>query len=380
MKAIVVGGGIGGLTAAIALRQAGIGVEVWERSPAIREVGAGVSLWANAVKVLDKLNAGEALRKHGEKQGSGGLRNWRGVKLSHIEMDALEKMCGAITVFIHRAELIELLYQHAGRECVHLGADLASFDQEDKEVRVLFADGRETRGDILIGADGLKSRVRQTLFPGSAPRYAGYTCVRGIVHFPHPDWSDWWGESWGPGVRFGLAPMYNDRICWWAVWNAPPGEIREPAQRKAKALELARGWHSPLSEVIERTDPDVVIQNDIFDITPLKTWSQGRVTLMGDAAHAMQPNLGQGACQAIEDAYVLAKCLRERPDYRAALGTYERWRIPHTTKAIVESDRFGKVGQLENKFLCWVRDTMARITPGKLALRPMLHFAKHEVI
>jgi 2-polyprenyl-6-methoxyphenol hydroxylase-like FAD-dependent oxidoreductase len=121
-----------------------------------------------------------------------------------------------------------------------------------------------------------------------------------------------------------------------------------------------------------------VIQNDIFDISPLKTWTAGRVTLLGDAAHAMQPNLGQGACQAIEDAVVLAKCLRERPELTAALGAYERRRLAHANRAIIDSDRFGRVGQWENPLLCWMRDLLVRWTPGKLALGPMIRFARHD--
>lgn len=191
MKAIVIGGGIGGLTAAIALRRANIDVEVWERAPAVREVGAGVSLWANAVKALDQIGAGAALRQQGEKQGSGGLRTQHGTTLSQVSLDELEKICGAPTVFIHRAELIKFLYEQAGRECVRLGAELASFEQNESGVTALFADGRETRGELLIGADGLRSRVRQTLFPGSKARYAGYTCLRAITKYPHPKHNAW---------------------------------------------------------------------------------------------------------------------------------------------------------------------------------------------
>lgn len=378
MKAIVIGGGIGGLTAAIALRRANIGVEVWERAPAIREVGAGVSLWANAVKALDQIGAGDALRNQGEKQGSGGLRTQAGITLSQVSLVELEKICGAPTVFIHRAELVALLHEMAGSDCVRLGAELASFEQTSNGVTALFADGRETRGDLLIGADGLRSRVRQTLFPGSKPRYAGYTCLRAITKFPHPSHNAWWGESWGRGVRFGLAPMHGERICWWAVWNAPEGEICDPALRKQKALELAEGWHSPLAEVIKSTDPAVVIQNDIFDISPLKKWSVGRVTLLGDAAHAMQPNLGQGACQAIEDAVVLAKCLREHTEPSEALSAYERRRLAHANRAITDSDRFGRMAQWENPLMCWLRDQLVRWTPGKLALGPMIRFARHD--
>jgi 2-polyprenyl-6-methoxyphenol hydroxylase-like FAD-dependent oxidoreductase len=378
MKAIIVGGGIGGLSAAIALRQNGCEVEVYERAPAIREVGAGISLWANAVKILDRLGVGAEIRARKEESGSGALRNKAGTVLSRMRFDELERICKAPMIFIHRAELIDVLKRAIPDEAVHLGAELQSFEAGANGVAVSFADGRSARGDILMAADGLRSRVRLKLFPNTPPRYAGYSSFRAICTYPHEKAGDAWGETWGRGVRFGLIPMSHNRIYWFLARNAAEGVALTPAQRKDIAVQAATGWHAPVPDVIGATAPDAIIQADIHDIDAPRTFHSGRVVLLGDAAHAMQPNLGQGACQAIEDAFVLAKCLKEKQEIAAAFAAYDKLRVEHTRAVIREAHKFGRVCQLSNPLACWLRDIAVRCTPAKMSLRPLIRFAECE--
>ena len=189
-----------------------------------------------------------------------------------------------------------------------------------------FDDGRETRGDLLVGADGLRSVVRSALFGPERPRYGGYTAWRAVTRFDHARVTP--GETWGRGRRFGQWGMTGARIYWYATESVPEGEGDPPEGRKQGLLKLFRGWHEPVEDLIEATDESAILRNDVYDRPALRRWSVGRVTLLGDAAHPMTPDMGQGACQAIEDAVVLADCLTRWSEVAEALRAYESLRIP----------------------------------------------------
>lgn len=360
MRVVVVGAGIGGLCAAIALRRAGHEVCVYEKTPEMREVGAGLSLWGNALTALDKLGLGAAVAATGSPAVSGAARDQRGRVLTPVKAEAAGRM-----VVLHRGELQALLLEALGQPGVKTGAMFVGYEEGPEGVRANFDDGEEALADLLVGADGLHSVVRGQLHGAQPPTYAGYTAWRGVTAFELDPGAG--GESWGCGQRFGIVPMSRGRVYWFAVANAPEGEADPLPGRKARLLRRFEGWHAPVSDVIAATEESAILRNDIYDRPPLKRWSSGRVTLLGDAAHPTTPNLGQGACQAVEDAVVLAQCLAGNQKIPAALQRYDAARIPRTTRIITTSRRFGQVGQLQNPFLCRARNLLLRATPARVA-------------
>ena len=372
--AIIIGGGIGGLTTAIALRRKGLEAAVYERAPDIREVGAGLTLWANAVKALGKLGLADAVKAAGAPGMGGSIRTSKGDVLSSLTSEELERRYGAANLGIHRADLQRILLDRLGEDVVHLGATCSGFSQDEDGVTVRFEDGRAARGDVLIGADGIHSTVREGLFGKEKPRYSGYTAWRGVVNVPDASQrANAAFETWGCGQRFGHVTIGQGRVYWFAVRNTRPGETDAPQGRQAEVRRLFADWHAPIPALIEATDEAAILRNDIYDREPLKRWTEGRVTLLGDAAHAMTPNLGQGACQAIEDAVVLANRLAERDGAAQALLAYEMARIQRANLIVTQSWRIGRVAQWGNPLACAVRNTLFKTLGGALQ-GPQLNF------
>lgn len=355
-KALIIGGGIGGLAAAIALKQIGLTVEIYERVTLLREVGAGLSLWANAVKALHYLGLGQAMRVLALPETAGGIRTATGDLLMSTTNTQLAAKFGELSVMVHRAELHDLLRHALGQE-LYLGMECTAVTEEAQGVRVRFRNGAEALGDLVIGADGLHSQVRAGLHGQQPPRYAGYTAWRGVVSFAHSRLQP--GETWGRGARFGQVPMQGDRVYWFAAYNTPAGQ-HSPDGEKAELLRIYGDWHDPIRSLIEATPETAILRNDIHDRPPLTQWGGGRVTLLGDAAHPMTPNLGQGACQALEDAVVLAKQLQATADIPTALRAYEAARIPRTTMIVEQSRRVGAVGQWANPLAVAVRNLLVK--------------------
>jgi 2-polyprenyl-6-methoxyphenol hydroxylase-like FAD-dependent oxidoreductase len=372
--AIISGGGIGGLCAALALRQIGWRVAVYEAAPILSEIGAGLTLWPNALHALDRLGLGAATRALGVVDLDGGtIANREGRVLATISTAALAARHGAPIIVVHRAEFQALLADALGREHLHTGAQLRAYDPDDGgKVVAHFADGQTARGDIMIGADGLRSATRRQLRGPRAvgPRYAGYTAWRALIPYPH-DRIPRWGEIWGRGQRAGIAPVSGERVYFFATRNAPPGSGRDssPDERKAILVRHFGEWAAPLPALLAAIDPAALLQHDIEELPPLPRWGAGPATLLGDAAHAMTPNLGQGACLAIEDAVVLAACLRGATDLSGALRRYEGQRRPRTTAIARQAQFLGRVGQWSHPLACGVRDRAVGLLPPPLRLR-----------
>jgi 2-polyprenyl-6-methoxyphenol hydroxylase-like FAD-dependent oxidoreductase len=377
--ALVVGGGIGGLAAAISLQQAGFHVKVVEKVSVLREVGAGITLWGNAQKALRHLGLGEHLEEI-SMVGSGAVWTNQGEQISNITPADANKWLGGAVAGFHRAELHAMLIEKAGgNEVLETGRHCIGFEQDERGVAAQFSEGGMLRADVLVGADGIQSIIRQQLFGKEPLRYAGYTAWRGTVTFPHDQLDGLWGEYWGRGTRFGMVPLTNNRVYWFVTKNAPEGQDDGPFGRKQEVLEYAREYPAYSRALIEATPEHMILRNDIHDRKPLQRWSVGRVTLLGDAAHATTPNLGQGACQAIEDAVVLGRVLKGTVDVSAALREYEKIRIQRANSVIVDSRRIGAVGQWENSAACWLRNQIFRRMPRRILLRQIAKYAAYEV-
>lgn len=372
MKVIIIGGGIGGLSAAIALARVGVETGVYEQADRLREVGAGLTLWSNASKALGELGAAGGLLAIGSAVARFEVRSWRGDVLTVMPFALWERRLGApVNICVPRGAFLEQLAGLIDPEKIHCGVKCVGFDEEDAGITVRFANGRKERADILVGADGLSSVVRAQLHGESKPRYAGYTCWRALARFEHERLPSGMAfEASGPGKRFSIHHCGHGQVFWYATKNATQGRADTPGGRKAEVLECFRDWFSPIPELIKATQ-DAILRNDIVDRTPLRSWGRGRVTLLGDAAQPMTPNLGQGACQALEDAVTLAHCFEHRDDVAEILRSYENLRKGRTTAITNQSLRVGIMGQLQNPVARKLRDTVTRFTPHAISLRFM---------
>jgi 2-polyprenyl-6-methoxyphenol hydroxylase-like FAD-dependent oxidoreductase len=288
----------------------------------------------------------------------------------------LERRFGGGVIVLHRAELLEMLSRSVGSENIHPGHACAGINQNANGVTANFVNGANARGDILVGADGLHSVVRARLGHEDRIRYSGYTAWRAIVRFDSSAIVP--GETWGCGRRFGMLPVQGGRVYWFATSNAPEGESDAPEGSRTRLLSLFKGWDEPIEALIQVADDTTVLRNDIYDRGPLPGWGRGRVTLLGDAAHPMTPNLGQGACQAIEDGLELAADLAAGSNVEAGLKNYEARRIARTRSIVLASRRLGVVGQLESSLLCHLRDLTLRLTPGSFTMRSLTPVVGYE--
>lgn len=359
-RALIIGGGVGGLCAAIALRRKGIEATVYERADMLGDVGAGLLVWANAVRVLGKLGVADAVVREGSVLEHGQVRTSEGRVLAVSEPGELQKTFGVPSVAIHRAALHRALLSALPADAVRLGAVCTAVSQDERGVTARFADGREDRADFLVGADGIRSAVRRHLFPDVALRYSGYIAWRGAVMTREEATIGLSSESWGRGNRFGILRLDADRVYWFATANRPAGMVRTPNLHKHDLLAIFGNWHHPVRHLIEQTEPQAILYNDIHDIPPMKRWSVGRMTLLGDAAHATTPNLGQGACMAIESAYVLAECVAASGDLPSALVAYEDRRRERTAFITNQSWQIGSVAQWENPVACALRNFVTK--------------------
>jgi 2-polyprenyl-6-methoxyphenol hydroxylase-like FAD-dependent oxidoreductase len=237
-------------------------------------------------------------------------------------------------------------------------------------VHVRFDGGPDVTADVLIGADGVHSVLRAELLGPAPLRYRGYTGVRALTPAGSVPLPSDGIETWGRGARFGFAPATGDRIIWYATWNTPAGSEHDRGMR-ARLRKLFGAWHDPIPAVIEVTAEEAIVRNDIYDRWPARTWTRGRVALLGDAIHPMTPDLAQGACQAIVDAATIADCLAEAGDPRVALREYQRRRWRNAARTTLLARGSGRLGQWDGRLTCTARDALLRAMPLSLQLRQL---------
>src|SRR6266567_2391346 len=349
-RVLVIGGGIGGLTATLALRQANFDVQTFESVPAIKVVGAGLAIWSNALKALRQIGLADAIQAAGKPAAYRVIRAMSGEILAKVQVNHIGNGEHIALFHLHRGDLQMALLKAVGEPTIQLGARCVGFRQDDEGVWAQFADGREVQGDLLVGADGVYSVIRQQLFSDARLRLVGQSSWRGLAQIDAEQLTGGGaGETWGIGQRIGLIPMNHGRVYWFLTRNAPPGgELQSTAfGRKQYMQELVKGWHEPIPSMIQATAAQTIIHTELNELESLGQWHRGRVVLLGDAAHAMTPNLGQGACQAIEDAVTLGQCLKEAGDLAASLDLYESKRVPRVRRIVADSYRFGAVAHNE---------------------------------
>jgi len=374
--AIVVGAGIGGLAAAIGLKRAGCTVEVYERARELKAVGAGITIQPNAVLALRHLGVGEEIVRAGQVlKPTAGLARADGTVLSQLDAAEGERLIaevGAPIVGIHRATLHDVMVAALGREHLRLGHTAEGYELTDSSVKVRFHGGEVREAELVVGADGIRSACRRQLLGDGEPTYAGYFCWRGISPTRGELPQGWGGEVWGAGRRFGGCTVDGGRLYWFAVAQGPPGGEDPKGSARAAVLKHFEDFVPMFRDVIAATPEEAIIRSDIADRPTVTKWGEGRLTLLGDAAHPMTPNLGQGACQAIEDALVLATGIARGSDVAAALRAYEAERQRRANAVVEAARRFGAIGQWSNGAARWARDTLVRLTPASVLRKQLV--------
>ena len=317
MKAVVVGAGVGGLTAAVALARAGIDVEVYERAddPGRIRVGGGLHLWPNGMRAFQELGLAERVEAVGETIERLDWHTPEHGLLASADLAATARKVGAPSVGIRRADLLGVLLDAVGEERIRFGTEVL--------------DLRFT-ADVLVGADGLHSTVRRELVGDDELRAPGVLVCQGAAGHVASIPPSVFTEVWAPTLRFGCYP-FRDGLNWFAFVRATEADALAPDPHRY-LLDRTSAWTAPGRDAIAATPPGAVTCSEVVAREPLERWTDGRVALLGDAAHAMTPFTGQGACQAIEDAVVLAECLRAEADVPAALQAYEARRLPRAVE------------------------------------------------
>ena len=362
MKAVVVGGGIGGLTAAVALRQAGVETVVFERTPESKELGLGLHLAINAMRALRELGlADEVARRAGTPVERMLFLNYRGRVLSEWPVVELTKRFGVPALAVTRPTLQRVLVEAAG-DALRMGTEVVRFEQDEDGVTARLADGGEERADFLVGADGIWSQTRTALIGDSGLRYSGFTTARAIVDFDEAQAPrGLLRQHWGRGAVFVSYRVPDGRLFWVAATRTEGAPNGEAALDKRSLLERYREFVAPVPAILEATPEELIVSVSAQDRVPVDHWGEGRVTLLGDAAHPMNPTQGQGACQAIEDAVVLGKSVRTHGDVVGALRAYEERRIPRSSKFVRQSRLIGATGRWQNPLACALRDQLLRL-------------------
>lgn len=310
LKAIIVGAGMAGLAAGIAMRQAGYEVEIYEKTSKLRPAGAGISLWSNGIKILNKLGLGKEVAAIGGQMNRMEYLSHKGESLNNINLLSFIEQVGQRPYPVSRTDLQQMMLEAFGEADVRMGMRCVEVKQDAESATAIFEDGSTATGDVVIGADGIHSVVRTYLGGGKIePRYAGYVNWNGLVD-ASPDLapSDAWVIYVGEGKRASMMPVGDNRFYYFMGCPKPQGTLK-PEDIRAELKETFAGWVQPVQNLIEKLDPEQTNRLEITDIDPLPQLVKGRIALVGDSAHATTPTLGQGGCQAMEDAEVLCRYL-----------------------------------------------------------------------
>jgi 2-polyprenyl-6-methoxyphenol hydroxylase-like FAD-dependent oxidoreductase len=364
-RILVIGAGISGLATAVALQRRGHEVSVIEERTDTSS-GAGISIWPNALAALDEIGLGDAVRAAGGRVTAGALR-WRdGTWLRHPAKERLIKALGEPLVVIRRSALTQVLAEAVEDGTVKHGLSAVQLVTTADGVRVTLSDNTTRDASAVIGADGTRSMVSRHLNGALADSYVGYTAWRGVADCViDPDVA---GEVLGPGIEFGHVPLESDRTYWFATERAPAGQASPHGELSYLKTRFA-SWADPIPAVLAATDPADVLRNDLYDRDQARQWSRGPVVVVGDAAHPMRPHLGQGGCQGLEDAAVLARFVDGDDELAAAFARFAAFRRPRVGPLVRESKLIGQVVNLRPALLSGLAGRATVLVPERIMTR-----------
>lgn len=354
----IIGAGIGGLTAALALQQKGCKVTVYEAAPEIKPVGAGIGIGNNAMQIFQALGIQSAIENVGTKVESMNITDQKLAPLSVMNLRHFEQKYGVHNVAIHRADLQKIIAQNVGFDHIKLDHQLTHIETVEGETILHFDHQPTQKARLVIAADGIKSVVRKQFFPEATIRQAHQWCWRGVCDTQLPD--RYLGkamEAWEKGKRFGFVKVSHQKLYWYAVVN------ENLVSNKTEWPLLFKNFHADVQKIIAETATKNIILHPILDLKPMRNWHYQNICLLGDAAHATTPNLGQGACQAIEDAYALAQLYHPEKNVTSIFDAYEKHRQKKAYQMTRKSWQVGKMAHLDNDFAVFWRNLSMKSMP-----------------
>jgi 2-polyprenyl-6-methoxyphenol hydroxylase-like FAD-dependent oxidoreductase len=372
---LIVGAGITGLSAAIALDRVGIKVEIVERASALTEAGTALSLWPNALAALRQIGLEHDIADIGMKESSGIGCRPSGKEIFKLDQTQLSQQLGLATQVVFRAELQRVLLDTAAHIPTRLHTQAVSITADGQAGIVELSTGERLRSEVVLACDGVHSTGR-TYVGNPAPTYLNRTSWRAVLR----------GSTQlvpaarltiGRGQQFIMSPLKGGLVYWAADVAMPEGANAALADKKAFLRAAFDGWHDPVCELIERTEEDQLVIADFYDSIPVHL-AKGPVALLGDAAHPMSPDLGQGGCQGIEDAAVMAACLNGEPDRYVALAKYEGVRLHRVRTIVRDSHRIGRIATAKSPAVVTARDLAARCMPSWLNARLVARYASED--
>lgn len=366
----IIGGGIGGLTLGNFLKQQDIDFKIYESAPEIKPIGAGIAMAGNAMQIFDKLGLREKIENAGTKMHALIITDKNLKTISKTDVLKLESKYNVCNIAIHRADLQRILSENISERII-LNKRLSKIEKREN-YHLTFEDRTEIVSEIVFGADGVKSLVRNQILKSGEIRNAGQKCWRGILQTEIPEkYSHNAYEIWGTGKRFGFVKVRENTLYWYALVN------EKFYSKDIDLLEKFRDFHPDILEMIAKTSKANIIFNDIIDIKPMNHWSAENLCLIGDAAHATTPNMGQGGCQAVEDAYILSKLLEIEKDWNKVFHQFEKIRKNKVYHIVNTSWTIGKIAQWEN--FTGVRNFIFRMIPASVNQKQMEKIMKLEI-
>lgn len=355
----IIGGGIGGLTLAISLKQHGYDIRVFERTQTIKPIGAGIILASNAMQVFDKLGLKQTIIDQGNSISSINITQENLEPLSKVDLSSFEKKFGVKNTAIHRGSLQQILSKQIDSNSIFLNHELSSISKTKEGNLLEFKNGKKIKSTITIGADGIHSVIRSKLFKKTEIRMANQTCWRGVADFKLPAESQHeLNEAWGKTGRFGFVQIAPCKVYWYALKTG--NKIKFNGSNDVEDFKDFKDFNPLVLEIIKATDPEKIHTAEISDFKPIKQWYNDNVCLIGDAAHAATPNMGQGACQAIEDAFVLSKSIAENP-ISVAFQAFQKIRMTKALQVVNTSWRIGKISHWKNTIAIQFRNGLIKL-------------------
>lgn len=367
----IIGAGIGGLTLGNILKQYQLDFTIYESAPEIKPVGAGIMMAVNAMQIFDGLGLKEKIESRGNKVHGIFITDEKLKTISTTNVLELEKKYNSCNVAIHRAELQNILAENLGFENIKLNHSLQQI-QKKENYHLEFENGFKTESKIVFGADGIHSKVRNQILKTGNIRNAGQKCWRGLTDFSLPEnYNHHALEIWGKGKRFGFVKISDKKVYWYALVN------ENKFSKDLNLIDAFDDFDSLVLQILEATNHENTILNDIIDLAPIAKWYSENLCLIGDAAHATTPNMGQGACQSIEDAYVIGKLLEHDKNFNSVFEEFQKIRRKKVGYIVKNSWKLGKISQWENGN--GIRNFLMRAVPESINQKMVEKILKLEI-